>query len=64
MSFNLNLDSINIITGKSGSGKSTLINLIMGLIPAKSGFFKINNLPVEIYNNINLFKMISYVFKC
>ena len=61
MSFNLNLDSINIITGKSGSGKSTLINLIMGLIPAKSGFFKINNLPVEIYNNINWFKMISYV---
>ena len=40
MSFNLNLDSINIITGKSGSGKSTLINLIMGLIPRKIEFLK------------------------
>tara|TARA_Y100000389_G_C17466584_1_gene526226 strand:- start:2932 stop:4605 length:1674 start_codon:yes stop_codon:yes gene_type:complete len=61
MNFNFKLDSINIITGKSGSGKSTLMNLLMGLIPAKSGFFKINNSPLQIYNNINWFKLISYV---
>jgi len=61
MNFNFKLDSINIITGKSGSGKSTLMNLLMGLIPVKSGFFKINNSPLQIYNNINWFKLISYV---
>src|SRR5699024_341646 len=37
VSFSLNGGEILAITGKNGSGKTTLINLLSGLIKAKSG---------------------------
>ena len=49
------------IVGESGSGKSTLINLLLGLIEPKCGFFSIDNQPLSLYKNLEWYSKIGYV---
>ncbi len=46
ISFTLQRGQFVCILGPSGSGKSTLLRVLAGLLPAKSGFVKLNGAPV------------------
>ena len=60
-SFELNKSSIYLIRGKSGSGKTTLLNILMGIIKPDSGKIFINEQEIQIYENKNWYKGVSYV---
>ena len=53
--------SIYLIRGKSGSGKTTLLNILMGIIKPDSGKIFINEQEIQIYENKNWYKGVSYV---
>ncbi len=61
---NVNLEikknEITVISGANGAGKSTLINILLGLLPLRSGDYLIDNKEVNI-SNYNLSHLIGYV---
>jgi len=61
---NINLEiiknKITVISGANGAGKSTLINILLGLLPLKSGDYLIDNKKIDI-SNYNLSHLIGYV---
>jgi NitT/TauT family transport system ATP-binding protein len=46
LSFTVQRGQFVCILGPSGSGKSTLLRVLAGLLPARSGFVKLNDAPV------------------
>jgi ATP-binding cassette, subfamily B, bacterial PglK len=61
LNFKLSANSIIGIEGISGSGKTTILNILTGLLKPKLGYVLINNKKINIINNNNWFKKISYV---
>tara|TARA_B100000767_G_C19773783_1_gene541465 strand:- start:3076 stop:4782 length:1707 start_codon:yes stop_codon:yes gene_type:complete len=61
LNFKLSTNSIIGIEGISGSGKTTILNILTGLLKPKLGYVLINNKKINITNNNNWFKKISYV---
>ena len=61
LNFKLSANSIIGIEGISGSGKTTILNILTGLLKPKLGCVLINNKKINITNNKNWFKKISYV---
>ena len=59
--YNFKKNNFYIIKGPSGRGKSTLLNLMIGILPLKSGDILLNNKKFFNYNNQEWFKIISYV---
>ncbi len=66
--FNSNIkfskSEITGIIGPSGSGKTSIINVLLGLIPLRSGFIKINNQKSDIkqiYNNVSIVSKDNYL---
>ena len=61
---NVNLEieknKITVISGGNGAGKSTLINILLGLLPLRSGDYLIDNKKI-IISNYNLSHLIGYV---
>ena len=53
-------NKITVISGCNGAGKSTLINILLGLLPLKSGEYLIDNkkFPFRIFN---LSRLIGYM---
>lgn len=53
-------NTITVISGANGEGKSTLINILLGLLPLKSGEYFIDNKKVDI-SNCNLSYLVGYM---
>lgn len=51
---------VTSISGANGAGKSTLINILLGLLPLKSGDYLIDNQKIKI-SSYNLSHLIGYV---
>lgn len=49
LSFNIKQGEIVGFLGPNGAGKSTTMRILAGLIPATSGFAKINNIPISLH---------------
>lgn len=50
-----------LLYGKSGSGKSTLAKILAKIIPYTDGNIKLNNIPLNEYNNDYLLKRVCYM---
>ena len=61
LNFVLKKNEIMGIDGVSGSGKTTILNILSGLLRPKSGKIIINKKKINIFNNSQWFKKISYV---
>ena len=59
--YNFKTNNFYLIKGPSGRGKSTLLNLLIGILPFRSGDIILNNKKFFNYNNQEWFKFISYV---
>ena len=61
---NINLEieknKVTVVSGANGAGKSTLINILLGLLPLKSGDYLIDNQKI-IISNYNLSHLIGFV---
>ena len=53
-------NKITVISGGNGAGKSTLINILLGLLPLKSGEYSIDNKKISI-SDFNLSRLIGYM---
>ena len=53
-------NKITVISGCNGAGKSTLINILLGLLPLKSGEYSIDNKKISI-SDFNLSRLIGYM---
>lgn len=53
-------NTITVVSGANGEGKSTLINILLGLLPLKSGEYFIDNKKVDI-SNCNLSHLVGYM---
>lgn len=60
ISLELNTNKLFGITGKSGAGKSTFCDILMGFIKSNSGTIYVNEEELDIYENIEWFKKLSY----
>ena len=58
--FEIKKNTITVISGANGEGKSTLINILLGLLPLKSGEYFIDNKKVDI-SNYNLSYLVGYM---
>ena len=58
LNLNIRLGEKIAIVGKTGSGKTTLINLILGLLDARSGKYLIDN---KLLNNNDIYSNFSFV---
>lgn len=59
--YNFNSNDNVFISGFSGSGKSTFLDIFSGIIPAKSGNYIFDGKCIDVYNNPQWKKIISYV---
>ena len=57
---NIEKNKVTVISGGNGTGKSTLINIILGLLPLKSGDYLIDDKTIEI-SDYNLSHLIGYM---
>lgn len=53
-------DKVGIV-GESGAGKSTLVDILTGLLDAKNGFVKVDNIKIGKNNKMNWISKIGYV---
>ena len=60
VNFNIEKNKITVISGGNGTGKSTLINIILGLLPLKSGDYLIDDKTIVI-SDYNLSHLIGYM---
>jgi ATP-binding cassette, subfamily B, bacterial PglK len=60
ISLELKANNIIGVIGKSGAGKSTFCDIMMGFIKADKGKILINNKEVDVFENIEWFKKLSY----
>jgi iron complex transport system ATP-binding protein len=61
VSFELKPGTFLAIAGPNGAGKTTLLNLLCGLLLAKVGFIKVDNVPIESYSVKELAQKIAVV---
>jgi len=61
ISFEVEKGSFLAIAGPNGAGKSTLMNLLAGILKAKSGKIEINNSSIESYSTRKIAKKIAVV---
>ena len=60
VNFNIEKNKITVISGGNGVGKTTLINIILGLLPLKSGDYLIDDKTIAI-SDYNLSHLIGYM---
>ena len=60
ISLELKKNNIIGVIGKSGAGKSTFCDILMGFLKPNQGKILINNKEIDIFENIEWFKKLSY----